>query len=187
MSKRIFCLENQWFGTLDKTSVEPIFRLLETTRGLQVPYVRYGVATREEFEFHIKTWKRNRTRCPILYLAFHGFPQEIKLKNGSVTLDDLEKMLAGSCKGRIVHFGSCSTLDAHGHRLNRFLRNTNALAVSGFKTEIDWLQSTVFDLFFLGLLQKIPFTPAGIQTLKDQLSRSVRGLQNDLEFHIRAL
>ena len=47
--KGIFCLEGDWRGVRDKTSVEPMLRLLETMGNYRVPYFHHDVGTQEEF------------------------------------------------------------------------------------------------------------------------------------------
>ena len=91
-TKGIFCLEGNWFGTKDRTTIEPVLRLLEMANDLRVPYVHFDVATREELEFRLKEWgKASFRNYPILYLAFHGNPGEIQLgqANGGFKLKDL--------------------------------------------------------------------------------------------------
>ena len=174
--KGIYCLEGNWFGQNDKTTVEPVLRLLETVRHLQVPYLRKDVATRGEFEFRLKEWgKASFKNYPILYLSFHGNPGEIELGQGEsgFKLNELATGLEDACSGRIIHFGSCSTLDLHGNTLNRFLRRTGALAVCGYKRDVDWVSSTAFDLLFLGALQDISFAVHGIRKLDRLLNDGV--------------
>ena len=50
----MFCLEGPWWGVTDRTSMEPLLRLLETLKGYRVPYLYYDVGTREEFDFYLK-------------------------------------------------------------------------------------------------------------------------------------
>lgn len=182
-TKGIFCLEGIWYGDKDKTSVEPVLRFLETMDALKVPYVHRGVATRGEFDFHLQKWKQSSFKnYPILYLGFHGNPEEIGIGEGqdALRLDQLGEMLEGACEGRLIHFGSCSTLDVHGNKLNGFLRQTGALAICGYKTEVDWLAATAFDLLLLGFLQEISFTRHGIRKLDRLLTDTAPGLRNKL-------
>lgn len=39
--KGIFCLEGHWWGVKDKTSIEPVLRLLETLSGFNASYRHY--------------------------------------------------------------------------------------------------------------------------------------------------
>ena len=56
--KGIFCLEGDWWGVKDSTTVEPVLRLLETAADYRVPYIHRDVGTRSEFDFYLKKWKR---------------------------------------------------------------------------------------------------------------------------------
>ena len=183
--KGIFCLEGIWYGDKDKTSVEPVLRFLETMDDLEVLYQHRGVATRGEFDFHLQRWKQSSFKThPILYLVFHGNPGEIEIekRQDALRLDQLGEMLEGACKGRIIHFGSCSTLDVHGNKLNSFLSQSGALAICGYKTDVDWLPATAFDLLLLGYLQEISFTRHGISKLDRLLTDTAPGLQKELGF-----
>ena len=126
--KGIFCLEGEWRGVKDTTSVEPVLHLLQTMGGYKVPYVHHDVGTREEFDFYVKKWRgRSFASHPILYLGFHGERGCILVGEGRSNrpeLMELADQLEGCCKGRVIHFGSCSTLDVNGHTLNGFLRRT---------------------------------------------------------------
>ena len=186
--KGIYCLECHWFGHRDRTSVQPILHLLQTMYGLRVPYLYDRTATREEFYYHLKKWKIYRS-YPILYLGFHGESEAIRIGegNGLVTLDDLEEKLKDSCNRRIIHFGSCSTLDIHGNRLNRFLKRTGALAVCGYRTEVDWLESAAMDLLVLGLFQQVADRVTSIEKLERLLETSAPGLQETLGFRIKTM
>ena len=185
--KGIFCLEGKWYGYKDKTTVEPVLRLLELTDGLKVPYLRHDVATHEEFNFHLRKWTGASLKThPVLYLGFHGNPGEICIGEGkeALKLDELAEKLEGACKGRIIHFGSCSTLNVHGNRVNSFLRKTEALAVCGFKKDAYWFDSAAFELLLFGFLQDFPFTRRGIRKLDEFLKKMASGLQRELNFCI---
>ena len=77
--KGIYCLEGDWFGKKDKTTVEPVLRLLETVRDLRVPYLHKGVATRRSWSF---VWDNGLSRASRLIQSFHGQPSEIELGQG---------------------------------------------------------------------------------------------------------
>ena len=187
-SKGIFCLEGGWGGVKDRTSVEPTLRLLETMRPYKVPYFHHDVGTHDEFRFYLQKWiGRQFDGYPILYLAFHGERGGIVVgegRNSTLKLDHLAEELEGACNGRVIHFGSCSTLDVHGHELNTFLRQTGACGVFGFRTGVDWLLSAAFDLVLLGHLQGVSFTKAGMGKLQRRLKRDAPGLQKALEFRM---
>lgn len=166
--KGVFCLETaSWEpGIRDRSSMEHVLRLLETV--YRVPYLHFDVGTREEFDFYLKKWAGAQfgDTHPVLYLGFHGDPGGLWLgerRENCVSLDEIAERLSGRCKGRILHFGSCSTLNVHGNELNTFLRRTRALAVCGFKKGVEWLPSAAFEMLMLGQLQDVSFTRPGIR------------------------
>ena len=191
--KGVFCLEtDRWFGQKDRSSVEPILSLLERLKDYKVPYLYKRVATRRELEYSLERYlKPGFKKYPVLYLAFHGYPGNkgqqsgLSLEDENLDMDDLADMMAGRCAHRVVYFGSCSTLDTHGTRLNSFLRKTGALAVCGYKEEIDWVESTAFDLIFLAKIQRETFRRRDSMRRFDESLRSTApGLYRDLGFRM---
>lgn len=170
--------------------MEPVLRLLETLRGSRVPYLYFDVGTREEFDFYLGKWvgASFRETHPILYLAFHGDTGEISVGEGrgaSVTLNDLAERLEGRCKGRVIHFGSCGTAAAHGRELKKFLVRTEALAVCGYKEQVDWLESAAFDMLVLGRLQGASFVQiSSLEKFDRELKGTASGLYKKLGFRM---
>ena len=188
--KGVFCLETaSWEpGTRDRSSIEHVLRLLETTE-YKVPYLHFDVATREEFDFYLKKWAGTSfaETHPVLYLGFHGAPGELWLgerRENCVTLDEIGERLRGACKGRVFHLGACSTLDLHGNKLNSFLRQTGALAICGFKESIEWLPSAAFEMLVLGRLQEVEFTRPGMRKFQGALEDMAPGLFRTLGFRV---
>ena len=182
--KGIYCLEGDRLG---EPTVEPVLRLLETVRDLGVPSLHNDVATRGELEFRLRQWAQPEfARHPILYLAFDGQPGEIELApgEGSFGLRELAALLEGACQGRVIHFGSCATLELHGNTLNRFMRRTGALALFSYRSDVDRLSSCAFDLLLLDALQKVPFTLQGMRQLERLLKETGLGLASTLAFRI---
>ncbi len=190
-SKGIFCLEGDWSGDFRRpSSVEPIFSFLRNWNPFHVPYIHKDVVTVEQFERLLDEWVLKRYRdYPILYLGFHGKPGELYVEkkcrlphNGTVGLDWLESQLAGKCKGRIVFFASCATLDVHGNRLNRFLSKTGALAICGYRAEVDWLMAGVFEALVLSTMQQNSFSVGGVRAMIRKLESQAGGLRRQLRF-----
>jgi hypothetical protein len=179
--KGIFCLEGDWWGVRDRTTVEPVLRLLETHGDYRVPYIHRDIGTREEFEHYLSKWTLRRLKdYPILYLGFHGDRGLIRVGEGEIPLDQLADLLRGKCSGKVIHFGSCSTLDVHGAKLNRFLRTTEALAICGYRSEPDWLQSSALDILLLGAMQSMAMTKAGMNSVRAMVRQQAPGLARKL-------
>ncbi len=190
--KGVFCLEGQWWGVKDKTTVEPVLQLLATLSGCNVSYRHFDVATRQEFDFYLKKWSgASFNDFPILYLSFHGADGEISVGEGrdnSLSLDDLAERLDDGCKGRVVHLGSCGTVGVHGRKLKKFLSRTGALAICGYTNQVDWLESAAFDALVLGRLQNASFLRASsMRKFDDELKETASGLYKRLGFRMSFL
>lgn len=188
--KGIFCLEGDWWGVKDKTTVEPVLELLQKNKDYHVPYIHRDVGTIEEFEHYITKWsQKGLAKYPILYLAFHGDSGVIyagsgRQKKKEVPLVRLAELLEGRCKGQVIVFGSCDTLKVHGKRLNTFARRTGAVAVFGYRESVDWVTSSAFELLLLGQLQQAQFTKRGMIALKGDLRKVAGSLVRKLKFHM---
>jgi hypothetical protein len=188
-TKGVFCLEGDWYPDLRRpTTVGPVLDLLEKSNIPPVPSIRRDTGTVPELEYYLQKWTQQRyARYPILYLGFHGSPGELHLGSGpgeSVNLDWLEDRLAGKCKGRVIHFGSCGTLATHGNRLNRFLERTGTLAVCGYKAEVDWMLSTAFEIILLSGFQRNTLTRPGMAAVQRRVRSQAARLVRDLKFRM---
>ncbi len=165
-SKGIFCLEGLWENDLRQpSSVRPILDLLQNHRGIRSVYRDF--ATKDEFDFYLGKWcQRMYDAFPILYIATHGVESGIFLGRDKIELDDVAAVIEGQCSNRIVMFGSCSTLDVDKRHLKRFLRRTGALAVCGYRIDVDWLKSTAFELLMLAEMQDNEFSGRGIDAIE---------------------
>lgn len=84
----------------------------------------------------------------------------------------------------MIYFGTCSTLDVDKRHLKRFLKQTNALAVCGYKSEVDWMLSAAFDLLVFGTMQENEFSGRGIPAIHRKISEGYACLANELEFRM---
>ncbi len=187
-TKGIFCLEGDWEPDLrSDISVLPYLELLARANHPRIPYIRRDIATIHEIDHYLGKWCQKRYQdYPILYLGFHGSPGRLFVgsRKAQIDLDWLEDRLEGRCRGRIIHFGSCGTLAAHGHRLNRFLARTGALAVCGYKVEVDWMLAAAFEIILLSGFQKYTLTRSGMKALQRCVKREAGGLVKDLAFRL---
>jgi hypothetical protein len=181
--KGIFCIEGLWDNDLRRQStVRPILELLHTREEIQ--YIYRDCATVEELEFYARQWTLKRYRAfPILYLAFHGERNAIFIGSKPYSLDDIGALFEGRCRNAIIVFGSCSTLDMRRSRLSKFLEKTQALAVCGYRSDVDWLTATAFELLMLSAMQDNEFSGRGIDAIEKKIRR-FSGLVRDLRFHM---
>ena len=191
--KNIFCLEtDSWYDQDSTHTVEPTLRLLE--RVSRTRYERHTVATEGEFEYCIgKFLQYKAVDFPILYLGFHGWhanenfeDSHIELNDGTyITLPKIQDLLRGKCNRRLVHFGSCGVLDTHGRKLNKFLNETEALAILGYTEAVDWMECAAFDILALNCLQTIVWQPKNILEIEGQLKETAPGLMKRLGFRLK--
>ena len=186
----VFCLEGEWWNNMkEPSSVEPLFELLLSSP-YRVPFIHRNADTLASMKVYLGKWTQTKyADYPILYLAFHGgeggvYLGDLRRADCEVKLDDLEEFLKGKCKGRIIHFGSCSTLGLHGRRLSSFLRRTGALAVCGYEGQIDWLESAAFELLEFAAMQGNALTLAGARAMRDRIYAGARQLCQELRFRM---
>lgn len=185
-ARGIYCLEGEWATPKNPSSIKPILTLLHDSHEPRIPFLHRIVSTKEEMEFHLERWVAFKS-YPILYLAFHGHPESIvirglKSEEQELTLDWFEEQLWHKCENRIIHFGSCATLATHGHRLNRFLKNTKAKAITGYKEYVDWMMSTAFEVILLTYMQKWSMRKNGMKAMEKSLRKISGPLAQELGF-----
>lgn len=156
MTSGVYCLETVWFGGNDKSTVRPMLEMLDNLWG--VPFIHRDAVTREEFFHYLHAWCDNEDlrQYNMLYLGYHGEAGGIWLNNDEgypaakkVALSTLMDELDGKCKNRLVHFSSCSTIDVESQDVKDFLDHTQASGISGYKSNVDWMQSMAFDALYV--------------------------------------
>jgi len=182
-TKGIFCIEGIWDTDLrTPSSVEPLLDLLNLNA--LIDYIHVDCATIEEFELYIKKWMQKRyDRYPILYLATHGGAREVHIGGIPYSIDDLGKLMEGKCANRFIMFSSCSTMRIEKRVLRRFLDRTEALAVCGYRVDVNWLWSTAFELLLLSEIQKNEFSGRGADAIDRAATKIARSFK-DLDFSI---
>lgn len=187
----IFCLEDDWWRDFNRTStVEPVLSLIAQGVDMDVPHVHRDVGTREELAYYLRRWAQaGSAQYAILYLAFHGRPGVISIgdrrrRDAEVTLDDLADMLGEGLTGRIVHFGSCETMGVDKRHIRRFLKRTGLVAAAGFKSQVDWLSSAVFDVLLFEAMLRHTLTPGGARAIRADMWDGYRSLCNRLDFRM---
>ncbi|MBL9150490.1 MAG: hypothetical protein JNM94_17525 [Phycisphaerae bacterium] len=188
-ARGIFCLETDWTGVAKAPSVFSLLGLLRSSP-LRIPSIHRHVATQDSFHHYLEKWVQvQHGDYPILYLALHGVEGEVQFgdlrrSDNHVTLDELEKALKGRCRGRVLHFSSCRTLVVTEKRVQQFLKATGAVAVSGYRRDIDWIRSAVFDLGLLACMQQNAFTAPGLRAVKSRVLRRYGGEAKALQFRM---
>jgi hypothetical protein len=154
--KGIFCIEGNWVN--DHRSATSVVKALEFAKVIEkVDIIHKQCQNKTTLEELINDSMQKRyAKNSILYFAFHGKPEHlfIEKRNKTVHIDEIAELIGDRANGKIIHFGCCSTLDTNGWVIRRFLKKTNALAVSGYNKDIDFLKSTLFDLLYFQQCQR---------------------------------
>ena len=152
----IYCIETQWGGA-KRVSVEKALAFVADFHGATEP-VHCRARTPKEFGECLKKWaSRSDWAYPILYLAFHGFQKGLEVRSSGrpslwdyVRLEQIADLASGRWGNCLIHYASCSTMDAPDTELRAFLEGTGVEAVSGYSTDVDWLASMAFEVMYLG-------------------------------------
>lgn len=151
--KHIFCLEGNWNkNPRSNQSIKPILELLHTAS--QMKYIYIKCHSKEDFIVGLKKFTQRRYHnYNLLYIAFHGRTNRIYFGKEYMTLQEIANALEGKLKGKIVHFGCCSTLRTSKENIADFLTRTECSYISGYKTNVDYISSTAFELIYFAALQ----------------------------------
>ncbi len=166
----------------DTSSVRAALTFLRHNFGIK--YIYRQCTNVKSLEHYLDQWKHAKYKnYNICYLAFHGEPDVIELGGERVTLDELADMLGDSCRDKIIHFGTCETIKVERKKIDRFLRNTEALCVCGYKGEIDFLDGSVFDMLLIEMFQKYK----DVGKLREYMNHYYRDMVRNLEFTLHYL
>lgn len=144
----IFCLEGDWGGLTDRTSVRLGLDMLITVRGGRL--IHRNAATSAEFKHYLTQWSSSRyDSFPLAYFSYHGSPGVLHLGADDLTLDDLASMIDRRLSDRILYFASCGTLRASAPELSNFVDHIGAKAVVGYTKAVDLEESAAFDFTLL--------------------------------------
>lgn len=186
-SKGISCIEGIWneHDLHNKLSVLPMLELLK--RGEYCDYIYHDCATNDELYFFLKQWKLKKyiKKYPILYFAFHGNKNCIMMAKGKkATLEQIAETLEDSCKGTVIFFASCDTLDIDKRLVLKFLNATGAVAAIGYKSEVDWIKSTAFEMILFDAVQDFTASKKGMYAVEKRISENYGQLKRDLDFRM---
>ena len=131
----VLCLEGNWDHRqrlTNSSTVRPILDLLAGQK--QINFIHKDVATADELKHYLRKWLQKQYQAyNIGYMAFHGAPGALCVGKEDVSLDELAEIIDGKGSGRILYFGSCSTLATDQEdEIKQFLKETKIKAVCGY-------------------------------------------------------
>jgi len=148
--KNIACLESLWDKDIEhRISVAPVLEL--SSKVNLVKFIHLSCNTIEELIHHLDLLSKRRG-YGILYLSFHGSPGKILLDGTPLDIETLGDLMGEGFENWAIHFGCCMTMRIGEKRKIGFMKQTKALMMTGYKTEVDWLNATVMDLLLLTFL-----------------------------------
>jgi hypothetical protein len=182
-TKGIFCLEGLWDQDLRAGStVRPLLEMLRLNE--EIDYIHREYATREELEYYLLKWTQKKYKAyPILYLGSHGKAGSIQLGKELYSVGAMADLMVSKCANRLIMFSSCSTMNISPQQLELVLGKTGALAVCGYRVDVDWLRSTAFELLLFSKMQDNEFSGRGIQAIHRQAEETAQSFK-DLEFRM---
>lgn len=169
--KHVFCLEGLWEKDPENAlSFQPILELIHHLYKARLKYIFNDCPTSKELEDYLIKWVIGYKEYPILYLAFRVSNGNIQLRNETYSIDQLSKTLKNKCRNKIIIFGSYGTFDMDNQHIKRFIKETDCLAVCGYKADISWIKPTSFELLMMDAIQGSEFTEKGIDTIAKKLN-----------------
>jgi hypothetical protein len=147
--KNIACLESLWDRrTENRLNVLPTLELISKTHDAKFSHLTCN--TREELKYNLNLLcKRN---YGVLYFAFHGSPGKIHLHSDKVSLTELATMMNHRFANWVIHFGTCSTL-RKPREVEYFVEQTQVIIATGFTKDVEWIESSAFELLLFKELQ----------------------------------
>ena len=178
--KYIYCLEGNWNkNPRSNQSIKPILDLLYTF--CKVKFIYRKCATKEEFLKGLQAFTQKRySNYTILYIAYHGRKNCIYFGHERITLKEIANVLENKLSGKIVHFGSCSTLHTSLKNITNFIIQTECSLLSGYKKDIDFISASAFELVYFELLQQYK----SLRKIQSAMAKKYQDLVESLKFYI---
>ena len=175
--KYIYCLEGSWHkNPRSNQSVKPILELLHNFHKVKYTYRR--CLTKGEFLSGLQAFTHKRySKYAILYIAYHGFKNGIYIGKEFITLKEIADLLEGKLYGKIVHFGSCSTLRTSENNIYDFINRTKCFFISGYKKDVGYINSAAFEMLYFEALQKYRSLGKMKVTVEEKYSKLISALR----------
>jgi hypothetical protein len=100
--------------------------------------------------------------------------------NNPLTLDELSEISNNQFEDKIIHFGSCRTLNTSQKTIIDFKHQTGAKIVSGYSKSVDFMKSSILDFAYMSELA----STQKLSTIENKMERLYNNLMNDLGFKI---
>lgn len=120
---------------------------------VKIDYSFRQVATEYDFNYYIQHLQQPcYSAFNFIYLCFHGQKKCIRFADGTdldlISFAEKDEN-RGIFDGRIVHFGSCSTLKMRDDDIKTFKQQTKARIVTGYTKDVDLISSFIFEAWLI--------------------------------------
>lgn len=182
--KTIFILESSWDyeNPVENSSVVPFVTEFGRQRSVNI-YYQFFTDTKS-FCHWINEFDKTKKPNALLYIAAHGKKGSLSGLTSSINRKTILYELKKLRNIKYVHFGSC--LFGNKSNLLRLVKISKHLQwVAGYNEEIDWLNSTLFDLLLWNRLVLREDNDKGKLThtiVSDLAEKHSGGLTNELGF-----
>lgn len=96
----------------------------------------------------------------VLLISTHGSPEGIEVFGDTIHSKELAEDLSGATNVKLLHLSGCAMMASRfGHEVQTNAKGTN-MAVSGYKTVVDWDASALADFTYLTLVLIHGYEPA---------------------------
>lgn len=150
----IYCLEGSWNkNPRSNQTIKPILDLLFTFS--KIKYIYRKCTNKENFIKELQRFSQKRySNYTVLYIAYHGRKNRIYFGKEYITLKEIANVLEGKLNGKIVHFGSCSTLNTTEKNITNFINRTGCSLISGYQKDVEYIDSSAFEMVYFESLQR---------------------------------
>jgi len=184
MFKSILVLEAPWdSNSLESSSVWPMIREFAAVRDIKAFHQTFF--DKASFEHWIKAYDEMAIAGPkLLYIACHGSNGQLAGLSKNLNRTSIHKAVQAARSVSFVHFGSC--LFGSEKNLQKLLDAAPQLRwVAGYGKEVDWVDSTLFDILLWGRIESRDEDSyrRKTHTLASELIGQVQGLADQLGFH----
>jgi hypothetical protein len=81
-----------------------------------------------------------------------------------------------------LFFASCRTLQIDKRKLKKVLRKTGALAICGYRSDVDWMKSAAFELLVLNEMQRNSLTVQGVDAIRRRIAAEYPTMVKEFKF-----
>lgn len=147
---QLLVLESNWNeDKLDDMSVWPFFKEFSNVIDIEAHYKTFSDL--KTLRHWVNVYDQSRSSKKILYIASHGSDGRIYGLGKAINHSSIIQILE-SCEN-ITHvlFGCCS-FGGQNNLIDIVEKSPSVKFASGYEKEIDWIDSTLFDLFVLRMI-----------------------------------